>query len=76
LNSRGDKVMPKLSKQVKGFSPSRYLRETRAELRKVTWPTRDEAVKLTIVVLVTILVMAILLGVLDLIFAKVLDLVI
>ncbi|HDN80263.1 MAG TPA: preprotein translocase subunit SecE [Chloroflexi bacterium] len=68
--------MPKLSKQVKGFSPSRYLRETRAELRKVTWPTRDEAVKLTIVVLVTILVMAILLGVLDLIFAKVLDLVI
>ncbi|RLC82377.1 MAG: preprotein translocase subunit SecE [Chloroflexi bacterium] len=68
--------MPKLSKQVKGFSPSRYLRETRAELRKVTWPTRDEAVKLTIVVLVTILVMAILLGVLDLIFAKVLDLII
>ena len=29
----------------------RYLRETRGELRKVTWPTRDEAWRLTAIVL-------------------------
>lgn len=68
--------MAKLSKQVKSFSITRYFRETRAELRKVTWPTREEAVKLTVVVLVTILVMAVLLGVLDFVFAKLLDLII
>ncbi|MEZ4517737.1 MAG: preprotein translocase subunit SecE [Chloroflexota bacterium] len=30
---------------------SRYLRETRAELRKVVWPTREEAWRLTAIVL-------------------------
>lgn len=30
---------------------SKYLRETRGELRKVTWPTRPEALRLTWIVL-------------------------
>lgn len=30
---------------------TRYIRETRAELRKVVWPTRDEAWRLTAIVL-------------------------
>ncbi len=59
-----------------GFSVSQFLRETRAELRKVTWPTRDEAIKLTVVVMVTILVTALFLGILDYVFAKLLGLVI
>ena len=29
----------------------RYLRETRGELRKVTWPTRQESQRLTAIVL-------------------------
>lgn len=32
-------------------SLSKYLRETRGELRKVTWPTRQEALRLTWIVL-------------------------
>ena len=40
-----------------------YFRETLAELRKVNWPTRDEAINLTMVVVVTILVMSVFLGV-------------
>ena len=49
---------------------SQYFRETIAELRKVNWPTRNEAVNLTLVVVVTILVMSIFLGVVvDNIFA-------
>lgn len=43
----------------------KYLRETRAELRKVTWPTRDEARNLTGIVLLVTVVMAILLGAID-----------
>lgn len=30
----------------------RYVRDTRAELSKVTWPTREEGTRLTVVVLI------------------------
>ncbi len=41
----------------------RYFKETRAELRKVHWPTRQEARNLTIIVLVFTIFMTVLLGV-------------
>jgi preprotein translocase subunit SecE len=47
----------------------RYLRETRAELRKVHWPTRQEAWSLTKIVLIVTISMALLLGLLDYLFA-------
>lgn len=43
----------------------RLFRETVAELRKVSWPTRREALKLTQIVLVVMIIMAIILGSLD-----------
>jgi len=48
----------------------RFFRETIAELRKVNWPTRQEATQLTIIVLVVVFLMSMLLGVLDLIFSR------
>ena len=51
----------------------RYLRDTRAELRKVTWPTREEAWNLTLIVLGTVIVMAIILGAADYIFGKIMQ---
>ena len=47
----------------------RYMRETRAELRKVHWPTRQEAWSLTRVVLIVTISMAAFLGFLDYLFA-------
>lgn len=47
-----------------------YFKETRAELRKVTWPTRQEALNLTGIVLAVTVFMAALLGLLDFLFAK------
>jgi preprotein translocase subunit SecE len=41
----------------------RYIRETVGELRKVSWPTRQEAWQLTMIVLVVLFIMAIFLGV-------------
>ncbi len=41
----------------------RYIKETRAEVRKVHWPTRKDARSLTTVVLVITIVMTIFLGV-------------
>lgn len=45
----------------------RYLRETTGELRKVSWPTRAEAVRLTWLVLGVMVIMAIYLGGIDLV---------
>jgi preprotein translocase subunit SecE len=46
-----------------------YLRETRAELRKVHWPTRQEAWDLTKIVLAVTVSMALFLGLMDYLFA-------
>jgi preprotein translocase subunit SecE len=48
----------------------RYFRETSAELRKVTWPTRQEARHLTTVVVIVVVIMAAALGLIDYIFAR------
>jgi len=45
-----------------------FIREARAELRKVNWPTRRETVKFTGVVIGVSLAVAIFLGTLDYIF--------
>ena len=49
---------------------SRYLREVVAELRKVIWPTRNELITYTIVVLVFVSFMVALTSGLDLVFAR------
>jgi preprotein translocase subunit SecE len=49
---------------------TRLFRETLAELRKVNWPSRQEATQLTLLVLLVIFIMSSLLGVLDFLFAK------
>ncbi|WP_026370714.1 preprotein translocase subunit SecE [Kallotenue papyrolyticum] len=44
----------------------RWFRETRSELRKVVWPTREEALRLTRVVILISVAMGALLGAIDL----------
>ncbi|MBS1249937.1 MAG: Protein translocase subunit SecE [Chloroflexi bacterium] len=48
----------------------RFYRETIAELRKVAWPTRNEALSLTRIVIVVIFSVGIFLGIVDFIFAR------
>ena len=48
----------------------RYLRETRAELSKVSWPTRQDATNLTVVVLATVVASSLVLGTFDLLFTE------
>ena len=48
----------------------RYFRDTSAELRKVTWPTRQEARHLTTVVVIVVVAMAITLGLVDYGFSR------
>jgi preprotein translocase subunit SecE len=43
----------------------RFYRETVGELRKVAWPTRDDAWNLTLIVLVVLVAMSAFLGAID-----------
>jgi preprotein translocase subunit SecE len=52
----------------------RFWRETVGELRKVTWPTPLEAWKMTRLVLIVMVIMALILGVLDFAFAQLIKL--
>jgi preprotein translocase subunit SecE len=45
-------------------------REVISELRKVTWPSREEAVRLTIMVVAVSIMMGIFLGTVDFIFSR------
>jgi preprotein translocase subunit SecE len=65
IEKKGAKVAQKPENRVQ-----RYFRETIGELRKVSWPTREEATNLTIIVLIVIAVMSVFLGILDLIFSR------
>jgi preprotein translocase subunit SecE len=44
---------------------TRYLKEVRAEMRKVTWPSRAEAIRLSTIVMVVLVVSSAFLALLD-----------
>ena len=55
---------------------SQYLRETRGELRKVTWPTREEAWRLTAIVLAVTAAFAVFLWAMDSLFSNIINLIV
>jgi preprotein translocase subunit SecE len=63
-----------MSNLVKSDNPvMRYLRETRAEIAKVAWPTVQEARNLSLIVLGVTVSMSFALGLLDFIFSKLIE---
>jgi preprotein translocase subunit SecE len=53
----------------------RFFKESFAELKKVTWPSREEVASSTKVVLVSVILIAIALGIVDFIIFRGIDLV-
>jgi preprotein translocase subunit SecE len=74
LIRKPDKVARAVARPVPRRGPSvveratRYLREVRAELNRVTWPSRQEIIASTVVVLVVVGVVAAYLGAWDALF--------
>jgi len=52
-------------------TPVIFLKEVQEELKKVVWPTRDEVIRLTFVVMFISLIVGLFLGGVDLILTKV-----
>jgi preprotein translocase subunit SecE len=59
------------AKTVKGSAFVTFAQESRTEIRKVVWPTRQEATQTTLIVLVATVIMALLLWGLDGIIVRV-----
>lgn len=51
-------------------TPISFLKEVRDELKKVVWPTRNEVIRLTSLVIVISLIVGFFLGGLDYVFTK------
>jgi preprotein translocase subunit SecE len=49
---------------------TKYLREVRAEVRKVTWPSRQEVVRFSTIVVIVLIVMSIFMAVVDFAFSR------
>lgn len=51
-----------------------YVKETRAELSHVNWPSREQTIRFTVLVIIVSLLTAAVLGVSDFVFSKLLTL--
>ena len=71
MSKEAVEARPKITDRV-----AEYLRDTRGELRKVSWPTRKQATNLTMIVLAVTVAMAIFLGALDFVFAALVRLIV
>lgn len=54
-----------------GRRAKNFLAESQFEMRKVVWPTRDETIKTTLIIMAVVLVLSLLLGLIDLILKSV-----
>ena len=64
------KAVPDNNKNKQPNPITRYFRETRGELRKVTWPTREESWRLTLIVLGVTTMMALFFWIFDFAFSN------
>ena len=52
-------------------TPVHFVQEVIAELKKVTWPTRAETLKLTVVVIAISVIVGVFIGILDTTFLRI-----
>jgi preprotein translocase subunit SecE len=66
------KTLAKIGKG-EGSRIVRYFKETRAEIGRVTWPTREQGIRLTLIVLAVTTALAAVLALVDYLFAWVMS---
>jgi preprotein translocase subunit SecE len=64
------------AKILKMVTPTKFLSQVKTELKQVTWPTKADVVRLTTLVVAISLVVGAYIGVLDLFFTKLVELII
>ena len=64
------------NKTVKKANSMKFFRETKAELKKVSWPTKEQLFHNTVVILAFVVITTIILSLLDAGFEKLLSLIV
>lgn len=59
-----------------GFNPVQFLREVSAEMKKVSWSTRQELAKYTVVVSITVVIVCALIWICDGFFTRLFNLIV
>jgi preprotein translocase subunit SecE len=67
---RPERKQPAPSHTSERTSPGQFFMEVRGELRKVAWPTKNEVINSTIIVLIAVVFMTTLIFCADYVFAK------
>ncbi len=75
LGSRLSARLPRPSFSGRSIGIVNYFLDVRSELRKVVWPSREEATKLTLVVIGLSAIVGVYLGFLDLVFSELISLI-
>ncbi len=70
-NKKNDKQAVKKPNRIQ-----KWWRETVGELRKVTWPSKEDAVKMTKVTAIVVIGSAVVLGLVDFVFSELVSLII
>ena len=65
-----DTNLSKTKKASFGTRVKRFFKDTKAELKKVTWPTKEQLIHNTGVIIVFIIIITIILSLLDVAFAQ------
>jgi preprotein translocase subunit SecE len=52
-------------------SPTKFVKEVIGELKKTTWPTRAETIKLTVIVIAISVLVGAFIGILDTVFLRI-----
>ena len=58
-----------------GFNPMQFLREVSAEMKKVSWSTKEELGRYTVVVSITVFIVCSLIWICDTFFARLFNLI-
>ncbi|MEK7533396.1 MAG: preprotein translocase subunit SecE [Patescibacteria group bacterium] len=57
--------------KIPNIAPTKFFSEVAAELRKVTWPTRQETIRLTAAVIIISVAVGLFVGGLDILFVNI-----
>lgn len=66
----GNASAPEAAAPKKSVSPAQFVREVRAEARKITWPSRKETWITTVMVFMMVVLAAVFFGVTDLVLGS------
>jgi len=69
VGTRERRPAPKVTKEDRA-TPAQFAREVRAELKKVSWPTRAETIRFSIIVLIAIVILGLFIFLIDLGFGE------